>query len=202
MKKKIYITVICVIMLIVLFVVITQKNNTHENENPPQPQKKGDQPPAPEIRQDPVLIKSLLNGVRLEVGNTSDGFTTLADVIVEEGQRIAEVHFFKRDANGRLSPQYLELVTIIGDLTGNFSIGNKVGGALGIRLAISGKEPGYLCLRLGGKYKIDGFMLPGESVAKKTSPLEPTFTIPEDLPPDSVYKVELVVLDEQFNNKD
>jgi len=52
------------------------------------------------------------------------------------------------------------------------------------------------------EYHINGIMLPGESSTRFTFPLKPTFTVPANLPPNSIYRVDLVLLDEQLNERE
>lgn len=203
MKKKISIIIISAIVLALFFAFIIQKNDIPitepVTESPPESQKNNDQP-QPEIRQDPEFVESLLNGVELRHGTGPDGFYTLGHVTVEEGQRILELRFLKRDLTGHLSHLSVENIRITGDI---HFVNTRFGGEAisGIRMAIGGTGPRSRVMHPGVEYKIDGIGLPGELRTKRTFPSEPTFTIPKDLPANSVYKVELVVLDEQLNKQ-
>jgi len=197
MKREIYIAVGCIVVLALAIAFILLKKDTLITE-----QVTGDQPATPVIRQDPEFIESLFNGVELRDGMASDGVYTFGHVTVEDGQRILEMRLLKRDDNGHLSYLSVDSIQIEGVTSHAFSRSSDLRTpSSAIRMAIGGEGPSPIVLQLGAKYRIYGIRLTGESRRIKTSPLESAFTIPTDLPPHSVYKVELVVLDEQFNKR-
>jgi len=213
--RKTYIHSFCTIGIILSVALVMLMRKTTDTQPQPQhqePQQQEPQPPAPQIRQDREFIESLFNGVELRHGMASDGLHTTGHVPIAEGQSILEVHFLKRNADGRLAT--LPLHGFVFEGRGFY----EVNGATGLRMAIeivspSGmdtsikRDPEYEDLR-GSRivvrdyeYHISGIMLLGESSTIFTSPLKPTFTVPGTLPPNSVFRVELVVLDEQLNKK-
>jgi len=127
MKKKVHLApaCICIAGLFVLSGVVILKNRTRTPE-----QVIKSPPAAIEIRQDPEFIKTLLNGVQLRHGTASDGLLTIGYNPVTEGQSILEVHFLKRDLDGRLVALPLDGFNF--ERYGSYGIH----GAAGIRMAI------------------------------------------------------------------
>jgi hypothetical protein len=202
--RKIYVTISFIVGLSLIFTFILLKKVTRSSEQVVgnQPEAIVNQPAPPEVRTEPEFAHSISDGFLLNTGVDSEGIYTMGDVEIEEGQRFLELCLLKRDVDGHLIDLCVDNIAMIALTTHSFACNSTLREPSSrLRFAIGGKGPSARVLHLGAKYQITGIRLTGESRRIKTSPLESAFTIPTDLPPHSVYKVELVVLDEQFNKR-
>lgn len=204
--RKVYVAISFIVGLSLIFAFILPKMVTRSSErvggNQPQPDTTAEQPSGPEIRTDPALVNSISDGFLLDTGVDSEGIYTMGGVEIEEGQRFLELCLLKRDVDGHLIDLCVDNIAMIALTPHSFACNSTLREPSSrLRFAIGGKGPSARVLHLGAKYQITGIHSPDESRSTQMPQLNPTFTIPEDLPPHSVYKVELVVLDEQFNKR-
>lgn len=125
----------------------------------------------------------------------ADGIKTLFPSGYVKGTPLVEILFLRRRQDGETEPFMLETV---GLSSKNEGYGPDYGlqGGYGIRLGLTSRPkesrgliPGNLCM-------ISHYWMPGESNATHTTKPRPGFSVPENLPPNTVYRVKLIVKDE------
>ncbi len=124
-----------------------------------------------------------------------DGIKTFVPRNYKPGLPFVEMRFLRRDLDGNLVPYEVERVGL-SSLRGAGG-STRVGGMSGMRMAVTDDAvASYRNVKPGNDYRISHYQLEGQSLAIHTEPLMPAFHVPEDLPPNSVYRVNLVIKDE------
>jgi hypothetical protein len=123
-----------------------------------------------------------------------DGMKTVLSHDYQPGTPLVEISFLKRNADGTTEPFALSTVEILSADGRGPSIG--LDGAHGLREDVTRDPNSRRGMMRGKTYKIASYIPVGGHTGIKTAPLDPVFQVPEDLPPNSVFRVKLIIKDE------
>jgi len=124
----------------------------------------------------------------------ADGIRTILRTGYRKGMPLVEISFLKRALDRGVVPFPLSSVEL-SPLTG-YGGSTGLDGAHGIRLAVSDGPNADESLAPGGGYRITQYIPVGGDTGIHTAPLNTSFRVPENLPPDTVYRVKLIIKDE------
>ena len=118
----------------------------------------------------------------------ANGLTVYLPPGYEKGMPLVEMSFLKREMDGTVKPFRLRTVGVFGSM--------GMHGAHTLLLGVVDDPNVSGELRPGMEYTVSHYVPAGENQSFRTPPLNPTFRVPENLPPNSVYRVDLIIEDE------
>jgi len=129
---------------------------------------------------------------------STDGVRTILPDEYTSDTPIVELHFMARELNGTMHPVKLHFIHLQ-RTEPHWATGCQIDGGTTLRLG-AGKEPdNRRALVLGAEYLVPGYAPAGiNSVIKGSSP---AFRIPENLGPDEVYKIKLLLVDKIYEHQ-
>jgi len=200
--KKIAVAVLALVVLTGLVVVIALVDKHSPPPTTPPGTGEGSEPPSVaaetgHVKGEPVpsnesgISQEALKPLDSRIG--SDGVMTIAPRNYTHGMAFVEMSFFKRYLDGKVKPYPLDDI----QLSPLVGYGGNTGlrGAHGLRLGVTDAPNVRRALSPGEGYRIT-YYTPVDGPSTKPLTPYPSFSVPENLPPNSVYRVDLIIEDE------